>query len=111
MSKILSETPIKSEQDALKHSFSFDLVGGLQNSKTKISAEASEEGIRTVCHKLPQDDFDKLLECWREKVKTLWLSLDEKFVFLRDDHDHKDYSEMSDFKRLSQKSNDGSYPL
>ncbi len=111
MSKIQSETPIKSDWGALKHSFSFDLVGGLQNSKTKISAEASEEYIRTMCHMLPQDDFDKLLECWREKIKALWLSLNENFVFSRDNHDHKDYSEISDFERLSQKSNDGSYSL
>ncbi|PIP03179.1 MAG: hypothetical protein COZ49_00935 [Candidatus Yonathbacteria bacterium CG_4_10_14_3_um_filter_47_65] len=111
MSKIQSETPIKSDWTALKFDFSFELVSAQRNSNPKISVEASEEGVRKICYELPQDDFNKLLECWREKVKALWLSLDEEFVFSRDNHVHKDYTGMSDFERLSQESNDGNYPL
>lgn len=114
MSKIKSATPIEKiekNEDKWRCTFSFEIESedGLRNSK--INAKATGEGVRKVCHEVSRDDSERLLECWYEKVKALWLSLDEEFVFSKDSHDYEDYSDSSDFERLSQRSNDGNYPL
>ena len=105
---------IKSDWNEAKHSFSFeifDIPQSLNDLKTKVYVEGDEDKIREICHDLPREDIKKILECWCERVKALWLSLDEEFIFSKEIHEHKDYAGMSDFERLSQKSNDGNYPL
>lgn len=106
MLKIKSEILIERNEDEWEYNFSFiiESENGLQNSK--INAKATGESMRKICSDVLPNDDEKLHTCWRGKVKTLWLSLDEKFVFSKNNHDHEDYSEgVSDFERLSQKDN------
>ena len=118
MLKIKSATPIEKIErngDKWRYTFSFEIESKNDLRTPEIKVEASGEGVRKICSEISSNDQseldDKLLECWSKKVKTLWLSLDEEFVFAKENHEHIDYSDASDFERLSQRSNDGSYPL
>lgn len=112
MSKIKSETLVERNEDKWECNFSFIIESedGLQSSK--INAKATGECLLKICSDVLPNDDEKLHICWRGKVKTLWLSLDEKFVFSKNNHDHEDYSSgISDFERLAQKNNYENYSL